>query len=146
MRRIIVVAIVLFAASIAAAATPEDAVKYRRAVMDTMAGHFTALSLIFNGKVEHKDYLLKHAEALADSAEQVGKIFPAGSGIGKSEALPLVWQEPEQFAKKADAVKVATAELRDAVKGGDQAAIGKAIKTAGDACKACHDRYRKEED
>jgi cytochrome c556 len=146
MRHLIVVTIALLAASIAAADTPEDSLKYRKAVMDTMAGHITALSLIFNGKVEHQEYLLTHAEALAGSAEQVGKIFPAGSAVGKSEALPLIWQEPEKFQKAAEAVKVATAQLRDAVKGGDKAAIGKAIKPVGDACKACHDRYRKEED
>lgn len=146
MRRIIITtAALVLAASIAGAATPEDAVKYRQAVMETMSGHVAGLSLIFSGKVEHQEYLLSHAEALAAGAEQVAKIFPAGSGTDKSHALPLVWQEPDKFQKAAETVKLATAKLRDAVRSGDKAAIGGAMKPVFDACKGCHDRYRSED-
>lgn len=146
MRRMIIgSAALLLAASLASAATPEDAVKYRQAVMNTLSGHVSAISLIFSGKVEHQEYLLSHAEALAASGDQIGKIFPAGSATGKSEALPLIWEEPEKFQKAANAAKDATAQLRDAIKGGDNAAIGKAMKPVFEACKGCHDRYRKEE-
>jgi cytochrome c556 len=141
-----VTAALLFAASLASAATPEDSIKYRQAVMSTMAGHVGAISLIFSGKVEHQAYLLSHAEALAAAGEQAGKLFPAGSGTGKTDALPLIWQEPEKFQKAADDARLATAQLRDAVKSGDKAAIGKSLKPVFDSCKGCHDRYRKEED
>jgi len=147
MRRIITIGSIalLLAASLANAATPEDAVKYRQAVMNTLSGHVAAISLIFSGKVEHQEYLLSHAEALAASGDQIGKIFPTGSATGKSDALPLIWDEPEKFQKAAETAKVATAQLRDAIKGGDKAVIGKAMKPVFDACKGCHDRYRTEE-
>lgn len=147
MRRTITLgtAALLFAGFSAGAGTPDDAVKYRQAVMNTMSGHVSAISLIFSGKVEHQEYLLSHAEALATAGEQVGKIFPAGSGTAKSDALPLVWEEADKFQKAADAAKTATAALRDAVKSGDKAAIGKSLKPVFESCKGCHDRYRKED-
>jgi len=146
MRRIIIGSAALFlAASLASAATPGDAIKYRQAIMNTLSGHVAAISLITSGKVEHQEYLLSHAEALAAGGDQIGKIFPAGSGNGKTEALPLIWQEPEKFQKAADTAKAATAGLLDAIKGGDKEAIGKAMKPVFDACKGCHDRYRKED-
>lgn len=135
----------LVLAATANAATPEDAIKYRKAVMSTMAGHVGAITLIFGGKVEHQEYLLSHAEALAAAGEQAGKLFPAGSGNGKTDALALIWQEPEKFASAADQAKRATAALRDAIRSGDKATIGKSLKPVFDSCKGCHDRYRKEE-
>jgi cytochrome c556 len=129
----------------ATGATPEDAIKYRQAVMTSMSGHVAAISLIFSGKVEHQQYLLSHAEALAATADQVSKVFPADSGTGKTRALPVIWQEPEKFQKAADTVRTTTAQLQSAVKSGDKAAIGKALKPVFDSCKGCHDRYREEE-
>lgn len=147
MRRTVTVGsvVLLLAASLAGAATPEDAIKYRKAVMSSMAAHAGAIAMIFGGKVDFPDYLLSHAEALAAAGEQTAKLFPAGTDTGKTDALSLIWQEPEKFQKAAEAMKVASAQLRDAVRSGDKAAIGKAMKPTFDACKGCHDRYRKEQ-
>jgi cytochrome c556 len=138
-------AVLFLSASLASAATPDDVIQYRKAVMNTMAGHFGAIFLIFSGKVEFQDRLLSHAEALAAASEETVKLFPAGSGTGKTDALPLIWQEQERFQKAAADMKASSAALRDAIRSGDKAAIGKALKPAGDACKGCHDRYRKDE-
>lgn len=135
----------LLAAGAAIAATPQDAIKYRKAVMNTMAGHVGAINLIFTGKVEHQEYLLSHAEALAAAGDQLGKLFPAGSGEGDTDALPAVWSDAAGFQKAADAGKTATAALRDAVKAGDRAAIGRSLKPVFDSCKGCHDKFREED-
>lgn len=147
MRRTLLIssAALLLAAATAHAATPEDTIKYRKAVMSTMAGHINAITLIFTGRVEHEKFLLSHAEALAVGGEQMGVLFPAGSDVGRTEALPAIWQEPEKFAKAVEQSRLATAGLRDAIRTGDKAAIGKAMKPVADSCKGCHDRYRKEE-
>lgn len=135
------------APSLAGAATlPEDAIKYRRAVMNAMASHIAAISMIFAGKVEHQQHLAAHAEALAASGGTLDKLFPAGSGTGKTEALPAIWQEPEKFRQALEAGRSSTAQLRDAVASGDKAAIGRGLKAVGDGCKGCHDKYRKEEE
>ncbi|MCC7258519.1 MAG: cytochrome c [Gammaproteobacteria bacterium] len=135
----------LLTASLAGAATPEDAIKYRQAVMMTMAGHVNAINLIFTGKVEHQDALVGHAEALAAAGAQVDRLFPAGSGVGKTDALALIWQEGERFTKATQAARSATSQLRDAVRSGDRATIGRSLKPVFDSCKGCHDRYQKSE-
>lgn len=133
--------------SLAGAATlPEDAIKYRKVVMNAMAGHIAAVSLVFAGKVEHQQHQLNHADALADIGEELGSLFPAGSGAGKTDALPAIWQEADKFKQAVEAGRIATAQLRDAIKTGDKAATGKALKAVGDSCKGCHDKYRKEDE
>jgi cytochrome c556 len=137
-------AALLVTAGAAAAATPQDAIKYRQAVMNTMSGHVAAISLIFSGKVEHQEYLPAHAEALAAGGEQLGKLFPAGSGAGDTDALPAIWSDAAAFQKAVEAGRTATAALRDAVKSGDKAAIGRSLKPVFDSCKGCHDKFREE--
>lgn len=132
--------------SLAGAATlPDDAIKYRKVVMSAMGGHIAAISLVFAGKVEHQQHLLHHAEAMASIGEELPSLFPAGSGTGKTEALPAIWQEPEKFKQAVEAGRSATAQLRDAIKSGDKAAIGRGLKAVGDSCKGCHDKFRKED-
>lgn len=136
----------LLAVSCAAvAATPEDTIKYRQAVMMAMAGHVGAVSLIATGKAGRPENLVSHAEALAAISAEGGALFPAGSGIGRTDALPLIWEEPERFAKAAEDARLAAVALRDAARGGDRAQIGKTLKPVYDSCKGCHDRYRKED-
>jgi cytochrome c556 len=129
-----------------AAALPEDAIKYRKVVMTAMAGHIAAISLVFAGKVDNRQHLINHAEALANIGEEMSSLFPAGSGTGKTDALPAIWQEPEKFRQAVEAGRSATAQLRDAINSGDKAAIGKGLKAVGDGCKGCHDKFRKEDD
>lgn len=127
------------------AATPADDIKYRKAVMSAMGAHMSALSLISFGRVDHPAYAKPHASALADMAAQGKSLFPAGTGVGETEALPLIWQEQAEFDKRLTDLEKSTSALRDAVAAGDKAATAKAFKAVGESCKGCHDRYRKEQ-
>lgn len=129
-----------------AATAPADAIKYRKAVMSAMAAHTGAFSLINFGRVEHQDHLIAHVDALAALGTQLKVLFPAGTGTGDTDALPLIWQEQEKFGQLVRASEKSTAELRAAVAAGDKAATMKAFKAVGESCKGCHDRYRKEDD
>lgn len=133
-----------FTSSSFSATTPADAIKYRKAMMSAMAAHTGAFALINFGRVEHQDQLLSHVEALATLGSQLNTLFQAGTGEGDTDALPLIWQEPEKFGQLVTVAGKSTAELRDAVAAGDKAATMKAFKAVGEACKGCHDRYRKE--
>ena len=133
-----------FASTSFSATAPADVIKYRKAVMSAMAAHTNAFSLINFGRVEHQDHLRAHVEALAAMGTEVKVLFPAGTDTGNTDALPLIWQEQDKFGQMVTAVEKSTAELRDAVVAGDKAATMKAFKAVGEACKGCHDRYRKE--
>ncbi len=135
-----------FSAVTWSATTPADAIKYRKAVMSGMSAHVAAFMLINFGKVEHQEYLKSHANALADLGTQAKVLFPAGSDKGDTDALPLIWKEQEQFNKLAADLETSSARLRDAVAANDKAGTMTAFKSLGEACKGCHDRYRKKVD
>jgi cytochrome c556 len=125
---------------------PEDAIKYRHAVMTGMAAHIEALSMIALGMVDHPDHLQNHAEALANAGAELSVLFPSGSGEGDTEALPIIWEEPDKFSAAVAEAEKTTAALRDAAAGGDRKAVIDAFKAAGKACKDCHEHYREEHD
>lgn len=71
--------------------------------------------------------------------------FPAGTGPEsgvKTDALPAIWEKPEDFAQKVGNFKAAAAALALAGQTGDVTAITAAFRTTGGTCKACHDSYR----
>jgi cytochrome c556 len=124
----------------------ENAIKYRHAVMEAMAGHTSAFSMIAFGMVDHPEFLQSHANALADAGAQLTMLFPEGSGEGETHALPAIWEEPEKFSAAVAKAEKATAELRDAAASGDRKAIVSAFKALGQSCKGCHESYREEDD
>src|SRR5690606_28672945 len=110
-----------FTAVAVAETTPANAIKYRQFAMSAMAGHTGAISLLGFGRVEHEGHLKAHAQALVDLTEQMRVLFPANSATGETEALPLIWEEPENFAKAVAASETAVAELNAAVEANDRA-------------------------
>jgi cytochrome c556 len=117
--------------------------KYRHAVMETMKGHITALSMVAFGQIDDTGFMQEHADGLANAAKELDVIFPEGSGAG-SEALPSVWEQADKFAAAVEANQSATAELQAAVGSGNRGAIAGAFKKVGDSCKGCHESFRAE--
>jgi cytochrome c556 len=152
-RRVISAAAALFVflsflATAGAETKPENAIKYRHAIMEAMGGHMEALALIAFNQVQttNDEILENHAEALTDLSDELLMIFPEGSGVGETEALPKIWDEPEKFAESVEAAVQAIAVLEDAVENGDRKAIAGAFRKAGESCKGCHENFREEHD
>jgi cytochrome c556 len=87
------------------------------------------------------------ADTIATLAPQIPSWFPAGTGpdVGETHALAAIWQRPEDFSAKAQALEEQANAFRAAAQGTDLAAIRAAHADLGQACKACHDLYREEE-
>jgi len=127
-------------------ATPEDMNDYRSAIMTSFRGHIGAASMIVRGLIDNEGQLLAHAEGLANSAAELGNIFPEGSAVGESEALPAIWEKPDEFQAAIDKMVSATEAFEEAAASGDQAAIGAAFREVGMSCRGCHDNFRKSDD
>jgi cytochrome c556 len=123
--------------------TPEDAYDYRSAVMTAFRGHIGAASMIVRGLVEDRGQLLSHAEGLSNAAAELEHIFPEGSNVGDSEALPAIWENADEFQAAIDKMVDATGAFEDAAADGDPAAIGAAFREVGMSCRGCHDNFRK---
>jgi len=122
--------------------TAEDAARYRTSVMTTLRGHVGAASMIVRGQVENEGHLVEHARALANSAGELPRLFPEGSNVGESEALPVIWQEPAEFAAAIDKLQQATAAFLAAAESGNQDEIAAKFRDVGGSCRGCHDRFR----
>lgn len=122
------------------AAAGEGDAEYRHHTMEAVGGHMQAMVDILQQKVPHTSHLALHANAMADLAAISETLFPEGSEGG--EALPAIWENPEDFASKLGAFQEAADDLTAAIDSGDS--VGAAIQTLGQACKSCHDSYREE--
>jgi cytochrome c556 len=129
-----------------AEATAENSIKYRKAVMQAMAGHTGAFTLIAFGMVDQPEFLQSHANALADAGAQLSVLFPEGSGEGDTDALDDIWKDPGAFSAAVTKAEKASADLRSAAASGDKKTIVAAFKALGQSCKGCHESYREEHD
>jgi cytochrome c556 len=121
--------------------TSEDAADYRSAVMTSLRGHVGAASMIARGLVDYGD-IVGHARGLASSAMELDHLFPKGSNVGESEALPVIWEKPEEFAAAVEKLQTATSAFVAAAESGDKEAIGAAFRNVGMSCRGCHDEFR----
>lgn len=103
----------------------------------------TSVDFVRNDKGTAAD-VAAAAKSMSALAGQIPTWFPAGTavGVGKSEALPVIWQKPAEFKAAAMKLQTAANTLATAAAGGDKAAIGAALGGVGATCKGCHDNFR----
>ncbi len=126
-------------------AKPEDAIKYRKAAFTVMAAHFGRVAAMANGRIPFD------AKAAASNAEIATMMSPLpyagfvdGSDKGDTKAKPEIWSERAKFDAAATKMQDEMVKLNAAAKTGDIATIKAAVGGVGQACKGCHDTYRKE--
>lgn len=126
-------------------AKPEDAVKYRKAAFTVMAAHFGRVAAMANGRIPFD------AKAAADNAEiatTMSKLpfagFVDGTDKGDTKAKPEIWTEQDKFKAAATKMQDAMEKLNVAARSGNVDTLKAAAGTVGQACKGCHDTYRKE--
>ncbi len=137
-------AAVLFAGVAAQAADdPKNVIKYRRAVMSSIAAHITGIAAVVKGEVSFTGHLPAQARALHDMSLLIGDLFPPGTDVGVTRAKPEIWQQPEKFAAAIKALQTASAELLAAAESGDVNAVGAKLGPVGKACGGCHKPFRK---
>ena len=126
--------------------TPQDASDYRKSVMTALKGHIGASSMHVRGLVDGQEFLVKHANGLANGVSELQYLFPAGSGVEDSDALPVIWENPEEFAAAIDKAVAAAQKFVAAAESGDSEAISSAFREVGGSCRGCHDNFRVPQD
>jgi cytochrome c556 len=123
----------------------EKAIQYRQAVFKVIAGNFGPLAQNAQGKLElPPGAARKYAERLAAIAEFAADAFPDISREGETKAKPEIWTSRAEFDKLLADLTTATRSLATVTANGSakpedfKAAVG----AVGNACKACHDKYR----
>ncbi|MFC4270512.1 hypothetical protein GQF03_02035 [Sneathiella chungangensis] len=119
---------------------------FRIAEMKKLGMNMGAIGKVAKGEMSYSDSLNDNAMQIAEIAANMGKLFPEGSGVEASRAKPEIWTEKDAFQKDIENLQAAATQLVAAVKTGDQAMIGAALKETGGTCGACHKQFRKPKD
>lgn len=93
------------------------------------------------------DFALIAAKAgdINTRAKLIETHFPIGTSVDDgfdTEALPSIWEKPEEFKASAQKLVDESAKLMTVAGGGDKAATGAQAMAMGGACKGCHDQFR----
>lgn len=130
-------------------ASAASIVDYRHSLFESMGKHMKLSSYIVKGKVDRKDDMLLHAQALHGASLSIPHLFPAGTGpdaFPKTEALPSVWEDADGFAQAAKNFEEASAKLVEVAQSGDLDAFKAQFGAVGKTCGGCHDGFRKDDD
>ena len=120
-----------------ASLSPEEMVAKRQAVMKEDGGILKGAGALSGAEA------VTAAEHLIQNFTNLSVLFPEGTLVGDTEALPVIWEKNADFqAIFATAIANATA-MKAAAEAGDADAYMAAIKATGGVCGQCHQTYRK---
>lgn len=138
--------IALAASAQAPAPKPEQVIAYRQSLFKTIGWNFAPMGAMVKGSKPWDGTEFKRRSiAVAFAAVQLDEAFAAGSDRGAvTDALPAIWENPDDFAAKLKAFRQASNALRVAAAGGDQERIKAAFGDVRQTCGDCHETYRAE--
>ena len=122
--------------------TPEQIVAARQASYLLSGGSFAAMKAAADAGADVKQ-LVFPSRTLARWARTLPSLFPAGTNLPNSKALPTVWSDRAGFEARAAAYAEAARLMVEAAQTGDRAAFLARWAEARTTCAACHDTYRR---
>lgn len=121
----------------------EATLDYRQGVMSAVGGNISAAAAILMAGADFRDNLPEHARALATLTADIPSLFPEGSAHEDSDALAVIWENPEVFQERASDTREAARRFHQAVEDGESdAELMRHFRTLGQSCRACHDDFR----
>jgi len=122
--------------------TPEQIVAARQSGYVLSGGSFAAMKVAAESGADVKQ-LVFPSRSLARWARTLPSLFPAGTELPSSKALPTVWSDRAGFEARALAYAEAAVRLAEAAQSGDRDAFMTRWGEVRGACAACHDTYRR---
>jgi len=125
---------------------PEEMIKYRKAAYNFMAWNMGKIKGSLEGNF-NKDAVANAAGAIAAVANSgMGALYAPGTdqniGNEKTRLKSEFFKEPEKVREIAMNFNKQANELVKVAASGDAGAVQTQFAKLGDACKACHERYR----
>jgi len=125
-------------------AKPEDAIRYRQAVMTVIGEHFGSMAAMVKGQAPYnKDELEHNAAVLRTMAGLAWEaVMVPGSDRGRTTLSALAMKEKDKFMTMAQQFQSAVEKLEQSSKSGDMEAVKAQFGEVAKSCKACHSTYR----
>lgn len=117
-------------------ATPEEAVSMRQALMREDGG------ILRTARDLTGDEAVAAMTTLRDNYSHIPELFPEGSVVGDTKALPAIWENWEAFTAIVDTGLAAAEAGRAAAEAGDAAGYAGALQTLMGTCGQCHQQFR----
>ena len=126
-------------------AKPEDAIRYRQAVMTVIGQHFGLIAAVVKGQSPYsKDEVERNAAVLRTMSELSWEaVMMPGSDKGDTTLSDRAMKEPDKFMVAAQQFESAVQKLEQSAKSGDLEAVKAQFGEVAKSCKACHSTYRK---
>ncbi|MFM7378381.1 MAG: c-type cytochrome [Erythrobacter sp.] len=132
----------------AAGATP-PILKEREENFEAIGKAFKAIRGQLDADAPDFALIAASATDINTRAQAIPNHFPAGTSTAdgfKTEALPAIWEKPEEFKAAAQKLIDESAKLASLAPGGDKAAVAAQAMAMGGACKGCHDKFRQDDE
>lgn len=143
----------LFASPLVSAeqSDPAAAIEIRRQGFKDMGAAFKGIRDQFRRPKPALVMIREYTKPLVNYSKEpvLESWFPQGSGPAPgvdTEALPVIWEKPGDFAALWEDYVQATGKLQTAVAAGDLDAARQWTREVGNSCSSCHDTFREETD
>ena len=131
-------------------ALAEAAVETRQAVFELLYFNLRPIAGMARGSVEFDAALAeRNARRIAALAPMIPDLFAAMDTRAfdvETEALPVIWEDMDGFASKAQDLVDAANTFAATAAGGDKMATTAGVRGLGGACGNCHDAFRVDDD
>lgn len=119
-----------------APASPEEAVEMRQALMKEDGGLMRSAGDLTGAEA------VAAMQTILTNYTHIPDVFPEGSIVGDSKALPAIWENWEGFTAIVETGKTAAAAGLAAAEAGDAAGYAAALQALGATCGQCHQQFR----
>lgn len=138
---IILISLTISSVAFAHSGVKDKNVKERMMVMKEMAGNTKIIGKMVKGKTSFDANQVKLAlERLSALSLETPKVFTINATDPKSEAMPNIWDEFDEFTKLSKDLAETSIVLANSVETIED--LRPALKKVSSGCKACHSRYR----
>jgi cytochrome c556 len=125
------------------AGSTTDAIKDRQQAMKDVGGAMQNLAAIAKKESPFDAGVVqRNAVTIAEALKKAAVLFPEGSDKGDVEswAMPEIWSDPTDFEKKFEMAEAEAVTLQSVT---FESAFPPALGKLGNACKTCHQTYRR---
>jgi cytochrome c556 len=142
---VVVIFGILIGAAYAQFAKPEDAIKYRKAVMTIIVQHFGRMGAMVKGKVPYDQETFAGNAAVIEAVSVLPweAFLTPGSDKGKTAMKSSVLKNQGDFSKLAQEFEAEVAKLSAVAKSGDVDAAKAKFGAVAQSCKSCHSKSKK---
>jgi cytochrome c556 len=121
--------------------------EYRQRIMAGQRASMASMGDILKFKLPYDaSHFVVHAKNIGEFSKLIPDAFEKKITEGLTDAKPEVWTSWEDFVAKSKALEQETGKLEAAAATGDMKAIVPQVTAVNNACRGCHDLYRKPEE